>query len=258
MYSNEVEIDMKTVAIIQARMGSQRLPGKILKVIGSLPLYQIVHNRVAASELVDDVVFATTNGEQDDAFCNELSRKGIPFYRGSELDVLTRFKKAAEIFDASIIVRITCDDPFKDPHVIDQCLLQMRNKNAEFSSNVIEKTYAEGLDVECMSRHLLNIMSENAKLDYQREHVTPYFYEHKNLYTHCSVTDDVDLSEYRLTLDDPIDLELMTDLYRACNFDYDVSYELIKQLIQVDHFREKLVGRVQPYAGLLGSKEVQK
>lgn len=247
---------MRTVALIQARMGSQRLPGKILRVIGALPLYQIVYNRVAASELVDEVVFATTTNERDDIFCDELSRKGIPYYRGSELDVLTRFKEAAETFDASVIVRITCDDPFKDPHIIDQCLLQMRDKNAEFSSNIIEKTYAEGLDVECMSRHLLNIMSENAQLEYQREHVTPYFYEHKNLYKYCSVVDDVDLSEYRLTLDDPIDLELMTDLYRDCNFDYGVSYEFLKKLIQSEHFKKKLVGRVEPYAGLLGSKEV--
>lgn len=258
MYTNALEITLSTIAIIQARTGSTRLPGKITKLIGSLPLYQIVYDRVASSTLVDKVVFATTTNESDDYFCNELTMKGISFHRGSETDVLSRYKEAADIFNATIIVRITCDDPFKDPKIIDQCLSLMQASKADFSSNIIKKTFPEGLDVECMSNELLNTLSLNSVEDYQREHVTPYFYENTELYKHCSLTDNIDLSDYRLTLDDSIDYKLMTELYNDCGFNYHVGYDVLKHKIQTEYFRRRLKGRIQPYHGLKTTIRVQK
>ena len=246
---------MRTVAIVQARTGSKRLPSKILKSIGALPLFKIVYDRVASSNLIDEVVFATTVSKGDDEFCQKLSALRIPFYRGSEADVLMRFKEAADFYEADVVVRITCDDPFKDPDIIDKCLLLMKTSNAEFCSNVIEKTYAEGMDVECMSKQMLDKMSKNASKDYQREHITQYFYENRELFKFQSLKDVVDLSQYRLTVDDMVDLELMTDIYEELDFNYSVSYEELKELIQSNSFRPRLVGRIKPYAGLVNSKE---
>ena len=245
---------MKTVAIIQARMGSTRLPGKIMRLIGNLPLYKIVYNRVSSSKLIDQVVFATTTNSEDDYFCEELEKSSIHFFRGSDADVLLRFQASAKYFDADNIVRITCDDPFKDPQIIDQCVEQQLKKKYDFSTNIIEPSFAEGMDVECFSRDLLEEMNISAHKAYQREHVTPYFYENISRFSYFSLKDTIDMSSYRLTLDDPIDLMVLTDLYQFADFDYTISYSELKKIIKNEEFRKRLVGRVPAYEGLSVSK----
>ena len=249
---------MKTVAIIQARMASKRLPGKILMPIGELPLYKIVYNRVASSECVDQVVFATTDKSIDNIFCNKLDNEKICYFRGSETNVLSRYRGCAEFFQADNIVRITCDDPFKDPKIIDQCLKPLVRGEIDFSSNVIEPSFAEGLDVECFTRSFLEEMDEVSSQAYQREHVTPYFYENKERFNYFSLKDSKDFSGYRLTLDDPIDLEILTDLYRVSGFNYSISYSEIKKLVQTKDFKKRLVGRVKPYKGVNEAKGIGK
>ena len=247
---------MNAVAIIQARMGSTRLPGKILRKIGKAPLYRIIYDRVAQARQLDNVVFATTCNFVDDKFCEELNKSSIPYFRGSEVDVLSRYHGAAEFFEADFIVRVTCDDPFKDPNIIESCLEPLINGNLDFSANIIEPTFAEGLDVECFTREFLEEMHNCADKAYHREHVTQFFYENIDEYRYFSLKDDVNLSEYRLTLDDPYDLEILTELYKVFGYNYHVTYSEIKKKIQTAEFKMRLVGRLPSYAGLSVSKGV--
>ena len=247
---------MSVVAIIQARMGSSRLPGKIIRRIGTAPLYRIVYDRVSRAQKVDKVVFATTHNFLDSEFCEQLSKYSIPYFRGSETDVLSRYQATAEFFEADFIVRITCDDPFKDPSIIDCCLEPLLSGDLDFSANIIEPSFAEGLDVECFTRELLEEMHCSANKAHQREHVTQFFYENIKDYRYFSLKDDINLSDYRLTLDDPFDLKVLTELYGVFGYDYSVSYNELKQVIQLVSFKKKLVGRVPTYAGLSNSRGV--
>ena len=251
-----MEARVSVVAIIQARMGSTRLPGKIIRRIGTAPLYRIVYDRVSRAQKVDNVVFATTQNFLDDEFCKQLHKYSIPYFRGSETDVLSRYQATAEFFEADFIVRVTCDDPFKDPNIIDSCLEPLLNGDLDFSANIIEPSFAEGLDVECFTRELREEMHYSAKKPHHREHVTQFFYENINDYRYFNLKDDINLSDYRLTLDDHFDLKVLTELYREFGYDYYVSYSELKQVIQLVNFKKQLVGRVPPYAGLSASRGV--
>ena len=250
MHSHELEIEMNSVAIVQARMGSSRLPGKIMHKIGVKPVFKIVYDRIIKANTVNDVVFATTNSRLDDQFCNQLENLQIKYMRGSEENVLSRYFKAAREFNADLIVRVTCDDPFKDPHIIDRCVQPLLSNGYDFSSNIISKSFAEGIDVECFTYALLEKMHLHCAKPQQLEHVTPYCYENLDSLRYFSLADIDDFSEYRLTLDDPVDLKILTDLYAEFDFDYDVTYDQLKAVMKTKKYRSKLVGRVPPYAGL--------
>ncbi len=142
MHTNELEVEMNTVAIVQARMGSSRLPGKIMRKIGVKPVFKIIYDRISKAKTVDDIVFATTDSRLDDQLCNQLENMHIKYMRGSKENVLSRFFKAANLFNADLIVRITCDDPFKDPQIIDQCVQPLLSSRYDFSSNIISKSFA--------------------------------------------------------------------------------------------------------------------
>lgn len=244
MHPDELEIEMKTVAIVQARMGSTRLPGKIMRKIGVKPVFKIIYDRIIKAKTLDDVVFATTNSQLDDKFCNQLEKMKIKYTRGSEENVLSRYFKAANLFNADLIVRITCDDPFKDPQIIDQCVQPLLSSEYDFSSNIISKSFAEGIDVECFTYELLEKMHLHCSKPHQLEHVTPYCYENLDSIRYFSLEDSDNFSEYRLTLDNPDDFEILTDLYSEFNFDYDVTYAQLKSVIKSEEYRSKMVGRV--------------
>lgn len=241
---------MNTVAIVQARMGSTRLPGKIMRKIGTKPLFKIVYDRITKANTVNDIVFATTQNHLDDPFCNELEDLKIKYVRGSEQNVLSRYFQAAREFDADVIVRVTCDDPFKDPDIIDRCVGPLLSNGNDFSSNIISKSFAEGIDVECFSYALLEKMQLLCTSPMQLEHVTPYCYENLASLSYFSLKDSDDFSEYRLTLDDPFDLEILTQIYAEFDFDYAITYDQLKDVITTKKFRSKLIGRVPPYVGL--------
>ncbi|GIK27092.1 MAG: glycosyltransferase family protein [Anaerolineae bacterium] len=203
-----------TVCIIQARMGSTRLPGKIaLPLLGKPMLWWVVH-RVTKSRLVDAVVVATTTNPQDDptaAMCNDF---GWPCFRGSEEDVLDRYYQAAREFGAAHIVRITSDCPLIDPSVIDLVVAAYRSTApmVDYASNTQQRCYPRGLDTEVFGAAAL----ERAWIEDQsawREHVTPYFYRHPEWFRLASVSNPTDYSHHRWTVDTPEDFELIERIY---------------------------------------------
>lgn len=200
---------MKVVAIIQARMGSTRLPGKIMKEVMGKPLLEYQIERVKRAKTIDEIIIATTTKKADDQiaeFCEQLS---IPCYRGSEEDVLARYYEAATKYKADIIVRITSDCPVIDPEVIDRVVDKYLNGGYDYVSNTIERTFPRGMDIEVFSYKSLEKAHKNAKKQSEREHVTPYLYLNDNNFKLGKFLGVNDYSKYRLTVDTIEDFQVI-------------------------------------------------
>ncbi len=168
------------IAIVQARMGSSRLPGKVLRKIKGKTLLELYLNRVKLNQLIDKIVIATTTKSSDDII-EELAKKlGFDCFRGSESDLLDRFWQCAKKYKADVIVRLTADDPFVDYQVIDRAIKIFNENQADFVTNHFEPTYPEGLDIEVYSIGALERSWQDAKLLSEREHVFPYIQNHQS------------------------------------------------------------------------------
>ncbi len=205
---------MRVVAIIQARMGSTRLPGKVLKDLGGETVLARVVKRTRRATLLDEVVVATSILPADDAIARECEALQVACFRGDELDVLDRYYRAAQKFAAEAIVRITSDCPLIDPELIDATIRSSLAEQADYASNSLVHSYPRGLDVEVFTADALARAWAAAKEEYQRMHVTPYLYENPELFKLISVAGEVDHSKYRWTLDTSEDLELLRAVYR--------------------------------------------
>jgi spore coat polysaccharide biosynthesis protein SpsF len=204
---------MRVVAIIQARMGSTRLSGKVLRdIYGETMLSRVVH-RAKRATLLNDIMVATTVKLIDEAVVAEATRLGVPFFRGSEDDVLDRYYQAAIACRADVVVRITSDCPLIEPTIIDMVVRAFLNANPDYASNTLIRTYPRGLDIEAMSLSALTVAWREASKPYQRTHVTPYIYENPHLFRLLSVTGSSDYSRYRWTVDTPEDLEFVREIY---------------------------------------------
>lgn len=172
---------MKFLAIVQARMGSSRLPGKVMLDIAGLPMLERVVERTKRASLLENVVVATTNEAQDDAVANFCRERGYPVHRGSLHDVLDRFYQAARVFEAEAVVRITADCPVIDPGLIDGIVREFTLSSVDFAANRLpppwQRTYPIGLDIEVVTFSALERAWKQADQKSQREHVMPYFYE---------------------------------------------------------------------------------
>lgn len=204
---------MKVVALIQARMGSSRLPGKVLSLIQGEPLLQVLVRRIRKSASIDQIVVATTTDSIDDQIAEWSKQNGVDVFRGDANDVLARFYHAAKAFNAEIIVRITADDPLKDPIVIERAIcLCTSNNNLDYVSNTLTPTYPEGLDIEVFKITALTKAFNEAVLTSDREHVTPYIWRHPNIFDCLNFENDIDYSHIRLTVDYDNDLEFIRRL----------------------------------------------
>lgn len=204
----------RVVGIIQARLGSSRLPGKVLAELGHRPLLGHVIQRTAAAKCVDTVVVATTDHPQDTPVAEFAAAEGVSVYRGSEQDVLDRYHGAAERSGADIVVRVTADDPFKDPMVIDSMVEPLLADLAlDYVSNTIERTFPLGIDVEAMRYRALQRAWDESSQPYDREHVTPYIREHPDWFNIKNIRHDPDLSHLRWTIDYPEDLAFARAVY---------------------------------------------
>jgi len=201
------------IAIVQVRMGSTRLEHKSLKDICGRPLIWHVVNRLKPSKKIDKIVLATTDNPQDDALERWALDNKIDCYRGKEEDVLDRFYQAAKNFKADIIVRITADDPFKDPAIIDQVIDLFEDDNLDFAYNNKPATFPEGLDVEVFSFKSLETAWSQAKDSFSREHVTPYFYNNPGMFKRKCLTYPIDLSYLRWTIDTQEDFDMASVVY---------------------------------------------
>lgn len=208
--------DMRIGAVVQARIGSTRLPGKVLLNLDGKTVLEHVVERIKLSKRVDEVIIATTVLEKDDKIEALALEKGWEYYRGSEDDVLSRYYEAAEKYKLEVIVRITSDCPLIDAQVIDTMIDIYTSNKYDIVTNagadLSNRTFPRGLDVEIFSLEILKKAYINGKENYQREHVTPYIYERSsNIYYHRN---DIDYSSYRWTLDTEEDWELISSVYK--------------------------------------------
>lgn len=221
------------VAIIQARLGSTRAPGKTMTQIGDHPLLYYSVARVGNSKLVDKVVVATTINERDDEIAQWCSENGISFYRGSEEDVLDRYYQAAKEHNADIVVRVTSDCPFVDPDIVDMVIIKLCNSDADYASNRLNlRTWPHGLDVEAFRFLALEEAWRNGTTTPEREHVTPYIMNHSEMFKLIEIPLQENLSKYRLTVDYPEDIELTKVLIEEYGADKMKWREIIKLLNQ--------------------------
>lgn len=206
---------MSVVCIIQARIGSTRLPGKVLIPIMGKPMLQQVVERVAKSRLIDKIIIATTHKPQDDPLAALCDASQWSYYRGSEDDVLDRYYQAAKQNHADVIVRITSDCPLIDPSVLDLVVATFLSTapTVDYASNVVVRTYPRGLDTEVFSFNALERAWSDDKAPNWREHVTPYIHQQPGLFRLQHVVNPVDYSRYRLTVDTPADMALIQRIY---------------------------------------------
>ncbi len=217
---------MKTVAIIQARMGSTRLPGKVMKMLQDKTVLSHVITRVKACPRLDEVVVATTDLAADDVIVEESEMYGVPCFRGSEQDVLSRYYHAAREQHADVIVRVTSDCPLFDPEVLTAMLddffaRQRKGEALDYLSNTLKRSYPRGLDAEIMTFAALKRAYKEATKPFEREHVTPYIYLHPEIFYLASFKQEEDLSFYRWTLDSEEDFKFIKAVYTALSLKYE-------------------------------------
>ena len=211
---------MRTVAIIQARTGSTRLPGKVLLPLLGEPVLTHVVRRVTRATRVDAVVVATTVSPADDPIV-ELGREhGWLVTRGSEQDLLERYLEAARANGAQRVIRITSDCPLIDPTLVDEVVAALEASGADYASNSLEpRTYPRGLDAEAMTLAALETAGREDHDPASREHATPFIYRNPGRFLVLPVPGLEDYSEHRWTLDTPDDYELIRRLYDALGRD---------------------------------------
>src|SRR5574341_38654 len=247
----------KVVAIIQGRMSSSRLPGKILADIGGQPMLQRVFIRTSRSATVTETVFATTTDPSDDPVAEYCDFIGTPFTPGSLFELLDRYYQASEGAKADIVVRITADCPVIDPGLIDDAANALLNDKYDFVANRLpppfHRTYPIGLDVEVCTFKVLQKAWMEAKEPQHREHAMPYLYEgielttvNRQLQTGISprgfkvaiLHHTTDLGDYRWTVDTPEDLEFVRQIYSRFNGRDDFSW---KEVLDLVHNEPKLM-----------------
>lgn len=226
----------KTVAIIQARMGSTRLHGKVLKDIGGKPMLWHIIVRVQQSMQIDEIVIATTKNKEDDEIQKFTTSIGVSCFRGSQDNVLERYYLAAKKYGATTVVRLTGDNPLVDPKIIDNTIKFFYDNTFRYVSNVElsegKRTLPLGLDCEVFSFDLLEEAYLNANENYEKEHVTPYMYLKQDNIGCYSI--DKDFSDYRLTVDTIEDFKCINEIYRQLYHDeHDFYLEDIIKYIDI-------------------------
>lgn len=203
------------LAILQARMSSTRLPGKVLMPLLGEPMLARQIERVRRAKTIDRLVVATSNDRSDDPIAALCARLGVDCFRGSLDDVLDRFCKAAERYSPEQVVRLTGDCPLIDPDVIDAIARFHLAGGYDYSSNTIYPTFPDGLDVEIFRYACLIEAGREAAAPFQREHVTPFLYQQPGRYRLGDFRRSPDLSALRWTVDNPKDYELVCRVYAA-------------------------------------------
>lgn len=206
---------MNVVCIIQARVGSTRLPKKVLREICGKTVLEHDVNRLKKIKNIDKIVIATTTEEKDIEIVSEAERLEINYFRGSENDVLSRYYYAAKEYNADVVVRVTSDCPLLDPDITEaiiQYYIDNMNKYV-YVSNTLDRTYPRGLDTEVFSFDALEKAFKEAILESDREHVTPYIWRNGEMFNKFQYKNDKDYSDLRLTLDTEEDLKLIEEVY---------------------------------------------
>lgn len=209
--------NVRVVAIIQARMGSSRLPGKVLRDIHGKPMLAWVVERTRKASSVAEVMVATTSDPSDDMIEQVCRQMNTPCFRGNIYDVLDRYYQAAREAQAEVVVRITADCPLIDAGLIDMVVQRFLEEKVDFAANRLpppyQRTYPIGLDVEVVSFTALQRAWQEAREKHEREHVLPYLYESPGRFKTLTVDHETDLGSYRWTVDTFEDLEFIQRLF---------------------------------------------
>lgn len=203
-----------TILITQARTGSTRLPGKVLKEINGKSLLQIHLDRLKKCKMISEIVVATTTKQEDQVIYDKALELGFSASRGSESDVLDRFYQSVMDKKADWIVRVTSDCPLIDPVLVDKVIDFVRNNNKDYGANILVENFPDGQDIEVFKFSALESAWKNAKLLSEREHVTPYIRNNTdvkggNLFSAINYPCDFDFSKIRMTVDEFRDFELI-------------------------------------------------
>lgn len=203
-----------TILITQARTGSTRLPGKVLKEINGKSLLQIHLDRLKKCKSVSEIIVATTTNSEDQIIFDKAIEWGFDAYKGSESDVLDRFYQAVKNKNADWIVRVTSDCPLIDPILIDDVINFVHSNNKDYGANILVENFPDGQDIEVFKFSALEAAWKNAKLLSEREHVTPYIRNNTdvkggNLFSAINYPCNFDFSKIRMTVDESKDFELI-------------------------------------------------
>jgi len=206
--------------ILQARMSSTRLPGKVMmKIDNENTMLDCVINQLKNSKQTKNLVIATTEQKEDDVIVELVKRREIKYFRGSKKDVLDRYYQCAKKFDFSEIIRITADNPLIDYEIVDTVVEHFKSNNYDYITidrpqiSTFHQTYPWGYNVEVFTFSALENAWKNAKLLSEREHVTPYFYKNNEIFKQTSIENSEDLSRFRCTVNTKYDLELIQKIY---------------------------------------------
>ena len=215
---------LRIIAITQARTGSTRLPGKVLKEVNGKSLLEIHLKRVLRSTKISGLIVATTTNEEDSAIVDIANTLGLKSSRGSVNDVLDRFYQALQGFSPDYVVRITSDCPLVDPILIDKIVQHTLDHNLDYCSNTLDPSYPDGQDVEVMKYSALQKAWHEAKLASEREHVTPYIWKNSSykggsLFTSDNFQEGFSYGHLRMTVDEPKDLEVIIRIITHLGFD---------------------------------------
>lgn len=227
-------MESEVTAIIQARMTSTRLPGKVMKKVLGRPLLGYLIERVRCCKGIKDIILATTLNPEDDSIVTFGSNKGVNVLRGSENNVLERFHEAAKMFDVRHIMRVTADCPLIDPDILYMLIEYYFTENLDYVSNCVYPTLPDGLDAEVFSFETLDHAYKHAVLPSELEHVTPYIRNHPEIFKTGNWTYHEDLSQFRWTVDEPEDFEFVKQVIEILypvnkNFRMNDLLELIHQ-----------------------------
>ncbi len=243
----------KTTMMIQARVGSSRLPRKVLAKIQNKPMIWHVINRAKKVKNVKQIVLLTTTKNSEQALLQIAKKKNILGYAGSELDVLDRFYKASLEFSADPIIRITGDCPLIDPLLIEKMIEFYNNNNYDLISNTIIPTFPDGLDTSVFSFSVLKKTWKNAKLKSEREHVVPYIIKNKQKFKIFNYKNSQDLSHLRWTVDEKADLKFVRKIYSLMKPKKIFYTENILHLIRKNPSLLKINSRIKRDEGYLKS-----
>ncbi|MGD0153016.1 MAG: glycosyltransferase family protein [Thermacetogeniaceae bacterium] len=202
---------MKSAIVVQARMNSTRLPGKVLKTVLGKPLLEYQIERLRRVRLADGIIVATTINDGDQPIIDLCNRLSVHSYRGPEFDVLARYYGAAATFGADLIVRVTSDCPVIDPQVVDGVIAFYLDHRQQYDyvANTLARTYPRGMDTEAFSFRALSEAHSEATAEPDREHVTPFIYRNDRRYRLANVSYREDQSRHRWTVDTEDDFELI-------------------------------------------------
>lgn len=223
---------MKTVAVVQARMASTRLPNKVMSLATGVPLIELLLGRLSLAESLTQIVIATSTDSRDDELVKHVELLGYPVFRGSEDDVLDRYYQTATMFGADVIVRITGDCPLIDPTIVDATVQLFTESGVDYASNSSPPTYPDGLDTEVFTMSSLGIAHAEATTTAQREHVTPFIRESGQFRT-VNLKCANNFSHLRWTVDEPEDLEVVRDVFEHFAPRRDFNWTEILQLTEL-------------------------